>query len=231
LRAALALFASEQELEAPVKALQDALGGVRDLQIQIAWLEEQTATDALGAIVEAQRADLSARKEALRAELERWRSGTAAEISARLGEVIGKGRLGGKRMRRRLERGLARVAKRLASVGDRPTPRSAHRLRIAVKKLRYLAELLEAGFPAGVRATLKELVPLQDTLGTLHDADVRLATLSELSKSCTDEARAALLALRKDLRSRRTQLASAAATEIARWRVEEIASALARALR
>ena len=40
LRAGLRLLGL-REMDAPVKELQDALGGVRDLQVQIAWLQRR----------------------------------------------------------------------------------------------------------------------------------------------------------------------------------------------
>jgi triphosphatase len=64
----------------------------------------------------------------------------------------------------------------------RQTPKARHRLRIAVKKLRYAIELF-GGSLAGedARAFLKELRRLQDGLGTVSDVRVARSLLRQLS--------------------------------------------------
>ncbi len=52
-----------------------------------------------------------------------------------------------------------------------------HNLRIAAKRLRYTLEIFEVTFPAQCNSILKEVVQLQDELGTLHDSDVMIALL------------------------------------------------------
>jgi CHAD domain-containing protein len=70
---------------------------------------------------------------------------------------------------------LRAIEKGLTCFVDTTDARTAHRLRIQAKKLRYLAELLEPVWPDKIPALLQALVPLQETFGELHDADVRIA--------------------------------------------------------
>src|SRR2546430_2964149 len=68
LRAALRVLRLGK-LDRRVKALQDALGAVRDLQLQIEWLRSRDA-----ALYRSCRARLRAAKHALQRELRQWRS-------------------------------------------------------------------------------------------------------------------------------------------------------------
>src|SRR2546423_13498232 len=70
LRTALRLVGL-RELDAQVKKLQDALGDVRDLQLQAEWLRTRDA-----ALHRSRQARLRPAKKALRGEVRRWRSRT-----------------------------------------------------------------------------------------------------------------------------------------------------------
>ena len=52
-----------------------------------------------------------------------------------------------------------------------------HNLRIAAKRLRYTLEIFEDVLPDACKPIVKELVQLQEELGTLHDSDVKIALL------------------------------------------------------
>jgi phosphohistidine phosphatase len=56
-----------------------------------------------------------------------------------------------------------------------------HRLRIAVKKLRYLMEALAPLAPQEFDAVLSQAVRLQGLLGTIHDEDVLLADMRQFA--------------------------------------------------
>jgi triphosphatase len=72
-----------------------------------------------------------------------------------------------------LDRRRRKVRKRSRHFA-RLTPKERHRLRIAVKKLRYTAELLRSLYPEpATRSYVKVLKPVQDELG--HANDVRVA--------------------------------------------------------
>jgi|ERR1019366_3793218 hypothetical protein len=55
--------------------------------------------------------------------------------------------------------------------------RELHNLRIATKRLRYTLEIFADILPASVAPLLKEVVQIQEELGTLHDSDVMIALL------------------------------------------------------
>jgi CHAD domain-containing protein len=124
LRAALALAGDRtlRALAGAVRALQDALGEVRDAQVLRRWFAAR-AGDGDGGDA---------------AALVAWADRRAAKATRRL-RTLG----------RRVER-----ARRRASPGR------VHRLRIAVKKARYLADLVEPGPAADGAARLaREPVP------------------------------------------------------------------------
>src|SRR5205085_1980339 len=98
LRAALRLLGLH-EMDAPVKELQDALGGVRDLQVQIAWLRGRDPAAA------ARRRKLLAKATGrLEAALSRWRARTLPRLLSANGSV----HLSGARVRRILRKRLKR---------------------------------------------------------------------------------------------------------------------------
>ena len=190
LRAALKIFGNKQldGYDKQVKQFQDALGRVRDLQLQLQWLASQDRSHAaaLRPIVSEQRRKLQSRNRELKDRLARWRKRTEAALVRSLGAYRAAGRLGGRKMRRHLQKRLKRVVPQLKVFGDSSDPASLHRLRIALKKLRYDVELLAPAFPAYAGLALSVFGPLQGELGAVHDQDVRL----ELLKSFLDKASA-----------------------------------------
>ena len=204
LRAALVLFFGREQ-DRSVKSLADALGAVRDLQLRQTWLG---AAD-LPRLDEQTREQLARDGAALDRSLRRFRRRTLPAIDALA--PCGKGRLGGRRMRRAMRRRLRAVERRLARA-DSLDPVRAHDLRIAGRKLRYQSELLAAAFPPLGRAAAEELVPLQDALGALHDADAHLAALNAfLDLARPEEVELALVALAQLVAEREALRASAAA--------------------
>src|SRR5216683_5882998 len=108
LRVALFVFGGRNasKLERKVKRLQDALGEIRDLQVQLGWLEKQkNLADAEGIrmLLAELRATLLDREHDLRTALEEWTGNSAPKLEKRLKKVSGKGRFGGKRMQRELK--------------------------------------------------------------------------------------------------------------------------------
>jgi CHAD domain-containing protein len=205
LRAALRLLGL-RELDQPVKALQDALGEVRDLQLQVAWLRGRD--DALAG----RRAALLQRAErSLQRELARWRAPRLLEAAA---QAKPKGKLGGGRVRRLLRRRLERFEQRLEKALQRASPPAMHKVRISVKQLRYLFELV----PFAAKQLLTELTPLQEGLGELHDVDVRIGLLRSQPM------------LLREQREDRARLAQLVGAELARWKKEEIAPRVRRRL-
>ena len=63
------------------------------------------------------------------------------------------------------------VRSRLARL-DRDTPRSLHKLRVSIKRFRYIVEVAEEVSPSVRIASVPTLRALQKHLGVVHDADV-----------------------------------------------------------
>src|SRR4051812_36049706 len=184
IRAALRLVGL-RELDRPVKALQDALGAVRDLQLQAEWLQDRDPR------LHRQRASLERKAEkALTAALRRWHARTLPLLLQ--AEVKPPS---AKKARKILRRRLAGLEERLDAARGRPTPRAMHRARISVKQVRYLLELAAPQLPRRVEARIADLKALQASLGELHDVDVRIGLLRGRRALLReqDEARARLL--------------------------------------
>ncbi len=168
LRAALRLLRLD-ELDPPVKKLQDALGNVRDLQLQIAWFEGRDA-----ALKRRHEALLSKAERALRLALREWHENTLPRLLKALEKPPNvSARRTGKILRKRLRR----LEQRLGVALERPSPIAFHRARISVKQVRYLFELSRREFPKAAKLLLAEFPPLQYALGEIHDLDARLPLL------------------------------------------------------
>jgi CHAD domain-containing protein len=188
LRVALLVFGGRKasKLERKVKQLQDALGEIRDLQVQLGWLEKQkNLADAEGIrmLLAQLRATLLDRERDLRTALEEWIENSAPKLEKGLKKVSGKGKFGGKRMQRELKDWLQQVKRRLRTMEKSWSPQIIHKFRIQVKRLRYVAELLREGVGKPADAILETITPVQKQVGDLHDSDVRLELLSEFGRT------------------------------------------------
>src|SRR6185436_20162969 len=134
------------------------------LQLQIEWLAGRD--DALRARREKL---LPAAHQRLAKAVRTWRARTlprllhAAETAAapsprKIRKIIGK-RLD--RFEQRLDHALARKS-----------PAAMHAIRRSVKQVRYLLEQARSGLRALAKSLLADLMPLQESLGHLHDVDV-----------------------------------------------------------
>jgi CHAD domain-containing protein len=205
LRVALRLLGL-RALDKPVKELQDALGELRDRQLQTEWLASRDKP--LQHQLARELPDTEAR---LERALRRFRGKTLPRILACAQRLEPRGKLGGHRVRnglcRRLERFDSRLTKALRS--KRPGP--MHRLRIAAKQLRYSCELLTGALPAAA-PLLAELEPLQQSLGDLHDSDVRIRLLRRHGRN----------ALMREEQAVRERLAALVEKELQRWRSRKV---------
>lgn len=225
LRAALRLLGERRAfaLEPQVKALQDALGAVRDVQVHRDWIAERAGGDP--AVLDLARgvdAERPAAEKKLRAALRAW-SGAVAPALAQASLAPGaRGSLGGERVRKQLRRARARLERRMDDAGEADlAPAEAHGVRIAAKKLRYLAELAAPGRPKRLRRLLAVLEPFLDRLGALHDADVRVARLELLAGGAagvSPRAREAARAMVEGASTERSRMAVALLEELERLR-------------
>ena len=209
------LAAGPGPLERATKRLQDALGSVRDLQqLQRRLGKHPEARPFL----DAEERTRAGRSEELHDALARFARAVCADPPRPKSD---ERPLGGGHTRRGLERWLRDVKKKMGKVDAAMAPVAAHRLRIAAKKLRYRLELYESAFSAVAEVALPALVKLQDVLGDLHDADLRV---ERLERAGVDKLAAAT-------RRERRALAHAAFAEIERWRAASFAIVLRAALR
>ncbi len=227
LRAALRLFgrgAKAAKADRAIRRLQDALGEVRDLDVQ------QHAFETLAAIARgrelavmgeirrqlgAQRAD---RLEALAAAVTRW-SARAPGVLRSLQSLRPKGKLGGHRLRRKLVEGIEDLEERVNAALEDPSPLPVHELRIALKRFRYELEFLEPAMPDETAEIREALVPLQEGLGNLHDADVRVAWVDGLNGTNP----AGTAALRQRLQAERDRLEREVTSALEHWEAEAVA--------
>jgi len=218
--------------EAGLKVLQDALGEVRDLDVEIAWyLEgglgvEGVEPEGLDALVQQVQAQLPPREAQLVEALRVFQRETSPLLQEAVRKHAPPGRLGGKQARKALEKRIRRVEKAAGALDARMEAGPVHALRIAAKKLRYTAEPLLAAFPH-LEALLDELASLQKLLGELHDADVRRERLISLARAGRrGPARKVAFTLEAAVSAERTGLAQKAARELKRWKKEKVLRAL-----
>ena len=99
----------------------------------------------------------------------------------------------------------ALIAKIMLDYAAAPDALTAHEMRKRVKKLRYEAELFRPALRRRMEALLEALVPLQELLGELHDADVRLGLLEGFAAEGTATERTAARQLLERVRRRHDQ--------------------------
>jgi len=202
LRAALRLLGL-RELDPELKRLQDALGDVRDLQLQVDWLEGRD--DDLG---RARQAQLRKAEQGLERQLRAWRSRTLpALLEAAVDDSSPPARAAAKLLRRQLDR----LERRLERARSRLTPKVLHRARVSVKQVRYLLEVAKGSLPKKATSLQADLKTLQASLGELHDVDVRIGLVKRNK------------ALLRDQKESRAQLSKIIAAQLGRWRKEKLA--------
>ncbi len=235
-RAALGLLGQEAPLsrcQRQVKRLQDALGAVRDVHVQAAWLAgvrgRRGLREGLRLLVETVRAPLSQLEATLCDELARWETRTVPALLGRLAEHEDARRVGRRHLTRALRERLRRLKARMAVYQEAPDASHAHALRITVKKLRYEVEVASAVLGQMARV-LEVLEPLQESLGELHDSDVRLELLARLASEGPPPGRAVAHALREDVQAARARQCEELARLLQRWHDERRIASMRRLL-
>jgi len=155
-------------LERRSKRLQDALGRVRDIEVEREWLSSvlRGAPEARSLLRREDRL-LAVQAKGLTRILVWWTGRSAAAAIQRLTSVAAPG---DRRVHLELMRRMAQVDRRLRALQHPFGSRKGHRVRIAVKKLRYLAELAGPAFPAASAKLVNSLRKPQKHLGDFHDA-------------------------------------------------------------
>jgi CHAD domain-containing protein len=180
LRAVVATEATERARD-EVKRVTRALGPVRELDVAIALFDELAETHILGATARlaVRRALVSERDTALRrlrATMSRRRRDRLAEA---LGALAASDASPGSAASpivaaatARVVRRSRRVRKALDRAGALYVPERLHKVRIAVKQLRYALEVAGDARRARRSARVTELRLIQDLLGRAHDLHV-----------------------------------------------------------
>jgi CHAD domain-containing protein len=239
LRAALELFDRKRQLRAAhdaVEKLGDALGQVRELHVQLGWLRDEVAAaserDKVGlqALLGEREAKLPKRVERMKAALGTWVEDGLPAVEAAVAALAVRGKLAGRRVRGRLSQRLKDTKGRAKATLQSMDSRTAHKLRIGAKKLRYAAELAQPAFAAEIGALLDRLEPLQETLGELHDADVHIPIVEKfLVRADALQQPGALVLLRSEMAHREEQ-AAALGDALTRLRADRVLESLRDAL-
>ena len=206
----------DRELRQELKDLQQETGAGRDAEVALEWLDgledepaphERPGRDWL-------RAHLSERLDASMASA---RERVAERFAAADAHLAGRleGELEDERARatrpfceslaRTLRRHAEEVGRRLLEEREGSRAARLHAGRIALKKLRYLAEPVRHRLEAA-GALVERCKELQDVLGELNDAAVLQAELDELLTTAPPDARAGLAALERLNERRRRRL-------------------------
>lgn len=172
---ALGARAALTEADRQASALQDALGELRDLQLRVQWLEEEGSTASLA---KRERQALPERVEAARQAVAGWRKQGLPTLREAM-QAHQDERVLARVARKRLDRHRRRVRKAERALEKTPEAETFHRLRIALKKLRYEVEVWQVAAPKETRSLLGHMAHLQSLLGDLHDVDVHLEWLSD----------------------------------------------------
>jgi CHAD domain-containing protein len=227
LRSVLRLFGARGRVtkaDRVVSALQDALGDVRDIHVQLDAFARLGAKakpserPALRRLRQSLSSELNPRVNAMHTALGDWEKRGLPAL-ARLDLLKPPGKLAGHRTREALVGQLEKLEARIIRALEDPSPRPMHKLRIAVKRFRYALELLEPAMPEEIGQIYEALVPLQETLGQLHDTDLGIRLVDSQSIPST-EGRDALL---HRLRSERDRQAQAVQRALGTWEDEAVA--------
>jgi CHAD domain-containing protein len=194
-----------RKLSRKVRRVTRAAGGVRELDVALATLEEfGDRSPSLAAATEAIRASLDQERSARRADmLQRLEKVDLKVLSRKITTLVAAFDLVADEEHRYLLLG-ARIAERVdgleAAVEAAGTMYAAERLhavRIAAKKLRYVLELARELARVPTLALTRRLKEVQDLLGRLHDLEVLAghARGVEAAADSSDELRASAAGL------------------------------------
>jgi CHAD domain-containing protein len=197
-------------LEPEAKRLQDALGKVRDLQLQVQWLDGRDA-----ALLRSQKARLRRAVAALERAVRRWREKALPPL---LDAAAGCPSPSQRKVSKDLRKGVRRLRDTLEEARAAPTPTAIHAARISAKKVRYLVEVARDALPRRVVRLEHDLKSLHASLGELHDLDVRIALVRR---------KPALLREQQEERARLGKIASA---QLERWHKQHVLDRVSAAL-
>jgi CHAD domain-containing protein len=176
----------EVDVPASYREAGAALGKVRDIDVQIALIRNieahapQTAPSLVLVRQDHERRRLAKLRKLIKT-LERLDVGAMLESTAAHHPAGPRRRLAARgwqpRLRRRLLERARTAAERISHATGIYFPNRAHHARIAIKQLRYAAEIAQATGAAEMADAIKSLRKGQEVLGELHDRKVLSQTL------------------------------------------------------
>ncbi len=175
--------AAGRRIRRSLRRLMRRTNGSRDAEVQIVWLEgarpalrrgERAGLNYLLARLRRRRRAGQAAAAALRGRFERL----DAALRGRLQRTGPADLTFGRALGERLQEYAADMSARLAAASGAANGEALHDARLAVKRLRYLAEPAVDAL-AGGPAAVKALKGMQDLLGELNDARVLAAAVDE----------------------------------------------------
>ena len=196
LRAALPLVASgpkADKLARSVRRLTQALGPVRELDVELLILDELEKTgDVPRAAVQRLRTSVAEERRLLYSEVRDRIDDFDLEKVRKRALAVARKCENGRRPRDR--KGLAMARERAARRAQRLgaaienaaglyLPDRLHQVRIAVKKLRYTLELIQRPAASRPPARIRTLKNAQDLLGRMHDLEVLIARTRGIQSS------------------------------------------------
>jgi CHAD domain-containing protein len=194
LRAALPLVASGPKagkLARSVRRLTQALGPVRELDVELLILDEfEKSGDVPRAAVQRLRTSIAEERRRLYSEvrdriddfdLEKVRKRALAV--ARKCAKRSRDRKGLAVARERAGRRAQRLTAAIENAAGLYLPDRLHEVRIAVKKLRYTLELIQGPGTSRPSARIRTLKNAQDLLGRMHDLEVLIARTRGIQSS------------------------------------------------
>ena len=187
-------FREETRLGAALRRLADALGPVRDLDVLLGELPVALAGAGLtepsfvASALEVERARARDRLltyldgrawPRLLGGLDEWSAAPPLLRRRRTNESVASSTPVPEAARLLVLERLGRVRRQGRRCRKRPGERRLHRLRVALKRLRYLVEFFRPVLPENMGVLHERAVALQDLLGAANDAAVAARRLSE----------------------------------------------------
>lgn len=179
-------------LEDELRRTQKILGPARDADIAGAFVrhgrvQKPQYERACRALAEAlmRRGQRGRRAARTRLRSPKWRNASLA-VERLLGEISEHASFPEELLQRvgraAIRRAAKKVRRRYEGLGA-ASSRKLHRLRIAVRKLRYISEFFSPFLGQEARTTARAAKKVQDVLGDIHDVDIVLALLREHAES------------------------------------------------
>jgi CHAD domain-containing protein len=170
-----------QHVGKPLRRVTRAAGELRDLDVQIALVQERVplqVTDGARAALEHLLERIDGRRDEVQAHAQRKlrkvkKKDIAVGVAAALGEVVARLPASPEDTAELawmlLEPLVDSVEEHEKNVGSASAPAALHELRISIKKLRYALELVAPLLGGEQRTLIKRAEALQELLGTHHD--------------------------------------------------------------